>query len=280
MMIRHILVPTDFSETAAHAFQYAQRLAHHLGASLTLMHVYHPSFDLNNPYLDVPASDFGDFKQKALDQFMRDYCVPIPGEGGREEVTLKPLLAVGFAGEEIVGQAPDADLIVMGTTGSGQLLERWFGSVSSYVARHAHRPVLLIPPAAEFRFPKRIMYASNYESADEALLRKAIKQSGLKPETIFFVHANQEKGVTCEVAEVRYKHLMQAEGPELDLQFVHLGCKNILEGLHRYAKDNDIELIIMGTVHRSFLERIFHRSITKRMILKTDLPILVMHFDD
>jgi nucleotide-binding universal stress UspA family protein len=280
MMIRQILVPTDFSETAANAFQYAQQLARQLGASLTLMHVYHPSFDLNNPYLDVPVSDFGDFKQKALDRFMRDYSVTFSEEGGQEEVVVNPLLAVGFAGEEIVRHAPDADMIVMGTTGAGQLLERWFGSVSSYVARHAHRPVLLIPPAAEFRFPRRIMYTSNYESADEALLRKAIEQSGLKPETIFFVHADREKGVTCEVAEVRYKHLLQAGGPKLDLQFVHLGCENILEGLHRYAKDNDIELIIMGTVHRSFLERIFHRSITKGMILKTDLPILIMHFDD
>lgn len=278
-MIRHILVPTDFSETAADAFQYAQRLAHHLGASLTLMHVYHPSFDLNNPYLDVPVNDFGDFKQQALEQFRRDYCVAFSDEGGKE-VFVKTLLAVGFAGEEIVEQAPNADLIVIGTTGSGQLMDRLFGSVSSYVAGHAHCPVLLIPPSVSFRFPKRVMYASNYESADEALLQRAIEQSGLQPETVFFVHADREKGVSCEVAEVRYKHLMQADGPELDLQFVHLACENILEGLHHFAVENDIELIIMGTVHRNFLERILHRSVTKGMILNTNLPILVMHFDD
>ena len=72
-MVKRILVPTDFSAASGGALVYACRLAKELQARVKVLHVYHPSFDLNNPYLDVPVSDFGQFKQQALDDFLREF---------------------------------------------------------------------------------------------------------------------------------------------------------------------------------------------------------------
>lgn len=280
-MVKQILVPTDFSDTAANAYQYAQRLAAELDARLTLLHVYHPSFDLDNPYLDTPEVDFGDMKEQALDSFADSYRLT----SGRENVpgvdtAVDRKLAIGFAGEEIVGLSSSVDLIVMGTTGAGDLMDQLFGSVSSYTARHAHCPVMLVPEEAVFEPPFRIMYASNDEPSDEDTLRQAIQETGMEPEMIHFVHAESRPGAACRVAQLHYKQLVQAGGPELDLQYVQIDCEDILEGLLQYGAEHRINLIIMGTVHRSFLERLFHRSVTKGMVFQTDIPLLVMHYDD
>lgn len=36
----------------------------------------------------------------------------------------------------------------------------------------------------------------------------------------------------------------------------------------------------MATKHRTWLEEIFHESMTKRMVLNTKTPLLILHPDD
>jgi len=50
----------------------------------------------------------------------------------------------GRPGEELVTAAKDAELLVVGSYGSGPLKELLLGSVSSYCAHHAACPVVLV----------------------------------------------------------------------------------------------------------------------------------------
>lgn len=278
VMVKRIVVPTDFSAASGGALAYARHLAAQLEAKVVVVHVYHPSFDLNNPYLDVPVNDFGRVKQEALENFLQEFDERAPQEAPPVFSPQTEIL-VGFAGEEIVQYAADGDMIVMGTTGSGKKgLEKVFGSVSSHVAQHAHTPVLLVPADAGYRKVRKVMYASNHESADEALLNKALSESGIRPEVIHFVHADRREGVECRIAEVRYEQLVENAASGVPMQFVELDCEHISEGLYRYAQEQDVDLIVMGTVHRNFLQRLFHRSVTRQMISHSDIPLLIMHF--
>ena len=56
----------------------------------------------------------------------------------------KVLTPEGRAGEELVTCAKDADLLVVGSHGSGALKELLLGSVSNYVAHHSRCPVVLV----------------------------------------------------------------------------------------------------------------------------------------
>ena len=60
-------------------------------------------------------------------------------------VRAHPRVAEGNPGETIVAVAAEeeSDLIVMGTRGFGTFERIAFGSVSSYVSKHAHCPVFL-----------------------------------------------------------------------------------------------------------------------------------------
>ena len=49
--IKHILVPTDFTEAADNAFAYANRLAVEMNAKITVLHVYTDEFIHPTPHV-------------------------------------------------------------------------------------------------------------------------------------------------------------------------------------------------------------------------------------
>lgn len=280
--MRKIIVPTDFSKNSASAFRFAQALARQFDASVKLLHVYHPSFDVANPYLGLPHAEFEAMKAKQMKAFYNEYLT-ISEE--RDMITDTPLqteLQVGFAAEEIVRQSTEADLIVMGTTGEGNILEQVFGKVSSHVAQNAHCPVLLIPPGSKYQGFQKIVYASNHQAADEVLIKQVIDLTGVLPAQIHFIHVQPEiRRTEYPVAlDVRKDIKTRTATSTAGMKVVSVSCDDIVEGISYYVRDNEADLVVMGTIHRNTLAKLFHRSTTRRMVFNTKAPLLVLHYDD
>jgi nucleotide-binding universal stress UspA family protein len=51
----------------------------------------------------------------------------------------------GFPVDELIDAGKDADMIVVGSRGSGGFTRLMMGSVAEQVTRHASRPVLVVP---------------------------------------------------------------------------------------------------------------------------------------
>lgn len=279
--MKKILVPTDFSDVAANAYRFAQTLAGEEPIEVKVVHAYHPSFDYSNPYLDMPAAEFEAIKRELLKNFIAEHTLAVAGAGSVATVA-EPVteLCIGFAGEEIVRLSKEAGLVVMGTTGEGNLMEKVFGSVSTHVARNAHCPVLLVPGDCRCKGFKEIVFASNYNAADEAMLQQLLEMAGVGTANIHFVHVEAEAGKPYSVAKVEFEQAVRENMPEIGFNAVRIACSDVEEGIVQYAEDIGADLIAMGTVHRSFLENLFHRSVTKRMAFHTTVPLLVMHYDE
>ncbi len=241
------------------------------------MHAYHPSFDYSNPYLDMPAAEFDSIKRELLDQFIEGNT----RDSGSSVATLpKPILNIGFASEEIVRMSKGYDLIIMGTTGEGNLLEKAFGSVSTHVARFAHCPVLLVPGNCKCGNFEEVVYASNYQAADEAMVKKLLTITGPEINNIHFVHIDNETKSPYHVEQVLYEQAQLYGTAAIGFNSVEIECPNVQEGIVQYASDTRADLIVMGTMHRNFLERLFHKSVTQQVVFHTTVPLLVMHYDD
>ncbi|MDP2311363.1 MAG: universal stress protein [Pseudomonadota bacterium] len=150
-VFRHLLVPTDFSETAAHALRLAVRLAREGGAAgnvrLTLLHVgslpQAATFDFPTYGVPMPETlvqlqrELMAERSHALERLAREEIPP--------EVTWDPKLREGYPPEEILveARAGTYDLIVMGTHGHTGLKHALLGSVTERVLRQAPIPVLV-----------------------------------------------------------------------------------------------------------------------------------------
>jgi universal stress protein A len=148
MEIRHILVPTDFSESSQRALDDAVVLAQAFGAKLTLFHVVElPSYvtDAHTP-VDVSMALRDDLQRHAQRELAK-----LPREGSGTPVEIARRVVVGVPHQQILeaAVAEQVDWIVMATHGRTGLRHLVMGSVAERVLRTAPCPVLTIRPVIE-----------------------------------------------------------------------------------------------------------------------------------
>lgn len=141
MTVKHILVPTDLSEYADYALDYAIALAQTLQARLTLLHILHLTplamGDIGAsglvPYLEEMEADAQQRMQALLNR--------VHQEGLQGEMAV----VQGVPFQTIVDMAgnEDVDMIVMGTHGRTGLTHALMGSIAEKVVRLAPCPVLV-----------------------------------------------------------------------------------------------------------------------------------------
>jgi len=141
---RNILVPTDFSDAANEAWQYARELARHFGSRIHLLHVVARPSIYESWVTDVvaPGAEILAEVEAAARQQLATLARSA-GLLGRRVVTAT---LVGPAVEQIVAYASDKkiDLIVMGTHGRGFVSHLFLGRVAERVVQLSSVPVLTV----------------------------------------------------------------------------------------------------------------------------------------
>ena len=67
---------------------------------------------------------------------------------------------------------------------------------------------------------------------------------------------------------------MQQKHPGLKIESTPVYGHNFEEALKAHIADNHTGILVMLTHKRSFLESLFHRSMTKKMSYHTNIPLL------
>ena len=149
--VTKILVPTDFSETADAALEYAKALAGQLGASLHLLHVFSDPYAAAACAPEVYAPPPPSLREQAKEQARECLRQRLSAD---EEKRLGGTwdMVSGLTAKQIVEYADEhaLDLIVMGTHGRRGVAHLLLGSVAEHVVRTAVCPVLTVrSPGAE-----------------------------------------------------------------------------------------------------------------------------------
>ncbi|HEY5921825.1 MAG TPA: universal stress protein [Kofleriaceae bacterium] len=144
MLPKHILVPTDLSEGAEEALDYACELAREFGATVHLLHV------IGIPTLGVPELGVA-LTSTVIDSMVRENQIALEQLADRKRhlgTFGQVLLRTGDARDVINRTAKElgADLIVMGTHGRRGVSRALLGSVTETVVRSAPCPVLTVRP--------------------------------------------------------------------------------------------------------------------------------------
>ena len=146
---RTILLATNDSKDAELATRKAVDLADTTDSELHLVYVGQlPNFLMKDPEIigvdrmGVDRMLYDEIERESLEILWR-LTWQVKLSGG---TVAGAHLRMGGVAEEIVGLAKDleADLIVMGTRGHGGLRRAIEGSISDYVVRRAHCPVMIV----------------------------------------------------------------------------------------------------------------------------------------
>ena len=125
--MQSILVPTDFSDNARNALNYAAQLAQKMNASIVLLHAYMlPTPVSEVPYMMVNVEEI----QKENEEMARQATEKLQAQGIRASY----LVRLGFPSDEIelVTEDQPVDLVVMGMRGKGTLERNSSGELAGF----------------------------------------------------------------------------------------------------------------------------------------------------
>jgi nucleotide-binding universal stress UspA family protein len=141
-----IIVGVDGSGHSRRALGWAMREAAKHQLPLTAMSIHPP------PVRPVTGIFWG-LRSYAKDSYdpelarsaVQDFVDEVAGETGEAPPEITISVLVGDAAEELIRASQDADMLVVGSRGSGGFARLLLGSVSSQVTHHASCPVVVIP---------------------------------------------------------------------------------------------------------------------------------------
>lgn len=272
-----ILVPVDFSPESLHGLQYAKMMAEHLGLGINIVHVHYPIYD------PVTSVSLDEHVMKQSEQQVEDLAAELRKEDEKSNnpVRIKASLEIGGIDVSLIDILENTkhDLMIMGTKGTDTGIRRYFGTVTSTVSRHGTKPVIVVPPQAKIEFPGKIVIGFSEELIIDKTLETLLK-FGVKNNVFFdFLHINEDEKEFKKLKDKLYENLMSNK--ELLVGFnissIPPGQKRIAEVLSEYADNVKAGMIVLVTKHRSFIENLTHKSVTKNALLHAIRPLMVIH---
>jgi nucleotide-binding universal stress UspA family protein len=253
--LNRILVPHDFTEPAAAAFDYARALADIFDASCEVLHV-----------TERAGTDLGGE----------------PPTGGT--VTYRH----GVPHEEIVRYAREREsgLIVMGTHGRRGLAHALLGSVAEKVVRSAPCPVLTVHGRTFNVVPTNVLVATDFGIASDVALAYGRTLARLFGASLHLLHVAENyfmRPVACDPHA-----LVAAAREQVDTQLTADDRRNLrataevdtsdspADAIVDYAKTANIDLIVLGTHGRQAIGRFLLGSVAERVVRTAPCHVLTV----
>lgn len=145
--MRTIIVPTDFSDASREALRMACAIVPAAEREIHLLHVIPDPLRVPGLESSAGIESYAEVERAwkaAAQERLRNL---VASEGLPADRVITTVL-MGHPARLILDYAEqqDADLIVIGTLGEGAVSRFLLGSVAERVVRHAHVPVLTVPP--------------------------------------------------------------------------------------------------------------------------------------
>lgn len=262
-----LLFPTDFSEAAHKAFEYAIEIAKKVNSKLDIIHIYPEPHKGKELYMDPSElhkarKQHHQEMQSKLDAFIAPYDAAYIGN--------KIIFPSDQSADEVIRRSKrDYNLIIMGTKGERNTLNKIVGSFTTKTMMNAFCPVLAIPSDTVYKDIHTITYSTALNENDEAFVQSIsdfAKQFGASLEYLHVIEGSEEKS---------HQHLA-SKGLSVENSNVHLiKDTSVMTGVESFVKENNTDVLALFIPKRSFIDKLFHRSVTKELTFHASVPLLV-----
>ncbi len=280
-IVKKILVPIDFSPASVVALDYAVAIAKVLGSQITVYHSFTPMADISlaSGNVTVEAET-----EKLMRQFSRQAESLITAyqsvsyQNKARFLNIDTLIKVGYLSNDIEElTATTYDLVVLGTKGVTGIDEVIFGSVAGNVANIAKCPVLVVPAKATFKGINHIVYATELNRYDTVIIDELLEFATAFKASMVCLHINTKPAMVVEeldeMTELQEKYWFT---PISQLRFELISGESVLKELNQYIDEQEPDIMTVLRQDRSFIENIFHKSISQKMAFHSKVPVLIL----
>jgi nucleotide-binding universal stress UspA family protein len=278
MIMKKILVPTDFTETSENALIYALEMAKIFKAKLLLLHTFevpivdNQAMPLNYAviYESIELSNFEQFKQ-----LMPKYH-KIAEDRHLGAIEMQHILMDGdlLVSIKKVIEQENIDLVVMGTKGANTWLETFWGTNTGTVLAGVSVPVLSVPQGAKFQKIQTIAFTTRFREKDiEALVKVLVFAKKMQAKVKCLYVKTPDSDVTDTTIKRWESHFEE----EPNLKIYIIPSEEVQQTIEDFMVGQDIDMLAMLTYKRNFFLKLFTNTTTQQLSYHLNTPILAFH---
>ena len=272
--MKKILVPTDFSSSAKNAANYACQIALKNNLQIELFTTYQVLYNDGGMIID-----FDQELQKSILKQLKS----------EESRLLKKYPQLLDRGIEYTLQMGDLDLcirtrekkgdltlIVMGSKGKSAWEEILIGSETARIIENSKTAVLAVPLKTKEMQIKKLVFSMDLEDKLKKSEFELINHCIDKNTHLYLFH-NYSKFSMMDIPKEHhhfddFKKWFPNNLLSLNIDY----DQKTIHSIEQYAADKKPDLIITRKKHKSFLQSIFTKSVSKSLSFHTKSPLLVL----
>ena len=278
--MKHILVPTDFSENAYKALIYATELFRKDPCTIHILHSIEVEASRLTSRVDIGKSEqvmdvLYDRADSECEEVRARLIKDTEGCGHTIDV-ITTAMSLPRAMNRICTQRK-VDLVIMGTKGQTGAKEVILGSNTVNVIKKIKQiPVLVIPIRAEFEPIKKIAFATSFKrSYPPKDLDELIYLAGLHNSEVKILHIRNKEQIT-DIQRTNLDALVaRFEGLECEVDWVDSDLEKT-KAITDYLEDRNIDLLAIIYYKYNFIVQLFRESVVKKIGRHPSTPYLVI----
>lgn len=276
-----ILIATDFSVTAQHAATYICRLSQQLNPKKIILYYALENVnpdrifltDIFEPSADIIAAE----KEEAMRELaiLKEIISPLLNPNISLELISNDRTLINGINELVKEER--IDLVSIGISGKGNQNKNVIGSNTLKLMRECLAPLLVVPSKVDFKPVHKLMLAWDHKDTRQTLpvfSLTTIVQALQAKLFVVYIDNNSSQTAAEIVEEGRdLRELLRPLNPEIHSP----KQRSVTDGLLQFATEHEINMMAIVPKKASFLEEFFNQSSTRKIALRTEIPMLILH---
>lgn len=276
--MKNILLPTDFSENAFNAIEYAVQLFKDDNCTFHLINTFTPiAYNVGTFHDGYSTLMLEEITRKNSETGLQEIEDKLKEKFNNPKHTFQRLACFNLMTDAIIAAVKERniDVIVMGTKGATGAKEVFLGTNTMFTIKKAKCPVIAVPAEFLFKEPKEILFPTDYKFSIENEHLNLLK-------SICTLHQAQ-----LNILNIYLSEPLSQEQQNVKDQFGDLFKDNplvfhitedvdIAEAVQQFQIKRNIKFLVMIQNKHSFFENLLFKPVIKQMVYHTNVPFMVI----
>jgi len=277
--MKFILLPTDFSDNAYNAIQYAMELFKNEPCTMYLLHTYIPVIFDTAYLMSLPSADLMEdvYKENSLKELSKTKA-KIQKEFPENKHTIHLVSSFNSlqGGIKDLVEEKNIDLVIMGTQGATGAKEVLFGSNTVHVLKDLVCPLIAVPNTFKFQGIKKVLFPTDYgvDYTEKHLYwLKHFSENWKAKINILHVYYY---GYDLDDRQLKGKEYLRNSFMADSMEFIRIDNVDVVKAIEKYQQESNTDLLTLIHNKHSFFDNLFFKPVIKKLGFHLKTPMLII----
>jgi nucleotide-binding universal stress UspA family protein len=276
--MKNILLPTDFSDNAYNAIEYAVQLFKNEDCTFHLLNTYTPiSYSMATLGSGFDTMMMAEVTRNNSENGLLEIEKKLKEKFNNPKHTFQRQSSFNLLVNEIetLIETRNIDLIVMGTKGATGAQEIFLGTNTVFTIKKAKCAVIAVPQGYIYKEPKDVLFPTDFKFAIENKYLTILRAICEEHKSVFRV-LNVYLGRPLEAAQQNTKEKLEGFFEHIPYIFHEEENMDITDAVEEFQIKHKIDFLVMIKNKHSIFENLLFKPVVNQMVYHTNVPFMVI----